>query len=205
MIIRCGAIEIRASDWGDYSALWSLWAGRRDMFAVALQPVGQGGDPLLGGYEAKAVGGAIDLATKLTGGNEGCDQAFQEYGITSLNALVSQYKTAGAGANIFDGQKTSHPYAKNPAIGAWVTGTGSKNPKTYVGKPFFKASGGTDFDQERAVIIIHEAIHHFGGLHDVDFDKKNKNQITGSNNITNRIIEKCAPLLKNKPRAIIGG
>jgi RHS repeat-associated protein len=37
------AVEIRASDWGDYSALWSLWAGRRDMFAVALQPVGQGG------------------------------------------------------------------------------------------------------------------------------------------------------------------
>jgi hypothetical protein len=136
-----------------------------------------------------------------------CDEALKKLSngkISSLNSLVSQYITSGAGQNIFDGSKVSAGNfgTDNPTVPAFVLGLGTANATTYLNSKFFNftAFGG---DQAKAIVLLHEAVHHFGGLRDVDFDPRQKpDQITGSRNITNAIIDNCYPALRETFRGL---
>jgi hypothetical protein len=183
-------------------------------FAEYLPGGGQGGSQssvrnnsktLLTGDDLKTVDNAIKNATEITDPNKrkNCDQALsQTYGIQSLNALVKQYQTTGSAANIFDGRSAQNPPGNSDKVPAWVdsaplnaTTLDPKTATTFVNKRFFNAAGGASFEIERAIVIIHEAVHQFGGLRDSRFGT--------SQNLTKLLIEKCFPVLKLQGSAIL--
>jgi hypothetical protein len=154
--------------------------------------------------EQSTVDNAQKLALELsdpTNGKKKCDEALKKLSngkISSLNSLVKQYITSGTGQNIFDGRKVSAgSYGiNNTSVPGFVLGTGTSKATTYLNSGFFNfiGFGGA---QAKAIVLLHEAVHHFGGLRDTDFDPgKKPNQGTGSRNITNAIIDNCYPALK---------
>ncbi len=133
-----------------------------------------------------------------------CDQALQAFGIPSLNALLSKMNT---NSNIFDGRTSTlvAPIGKNGAnqsvgdyfkeqkanVGAIVlpqsmTGRGEI---TFLGNYFFSPVSVSNLWQQRAIILIHEAVH-VAGKGDAVFG--------GSKALSEKIIEKCEPVLKGK-------
>jgi YD repeat-containing protein len=158
------------------------------------------------GDKLKNVDDALALAKKMTDATRGkdakkCDEALNTVSggkIPSLNALVNQYVASGAGQNIYDGRKISigNYGTDSPTVPAFVTGTGTANANTYLNSKFFDFTG-LGSETARAVVLLHEAVHHFGGLRDVNFDPSKKpNQSKGSHNITNAIIDNCYPALR---------
>ena len=108
--------------------------------------------------------------------------------------------TSGAAANLFDGRKIDlgkDVGADNKSIPAFVLGTGTAAATTYLNSRFFEFSG-IQSERARAVVLLHEAVHHFGKMDDVDFDKGSKkpDQARGSLAISSAIIDACYPILK---------
>jgi hypothetical protein len=62
-------------------------------------------------------------------------------------------------------------------------------PITFLGDYFFNPTSINSMSQQRALILLHEAVHQFGGKGDPDFG--------GSKNLSNIIAEKCFPALKS--------
>lgn len=129
--------------------------------------------------EGKSVDEALELAIAMSDATKGknqkkCDEALNKWSngkISSLNSLVKQYRVSGAGQRIFDGRKTSAGKfgTDNPTVPAFVLGVGTLNAATYLNSKFFNftAFGGA---QAKAIVLLHEAVHQFGGLRDEDFD-----------------------------------
>jgi hypothetical protein len=137
--------------------------------------------------------------------NKECDEALKAYGIPSLNALINGMTPNG---NLFDGRTSTltGPIGKNGAVqsvaaylkenkesvGAVVfpnsiTGRGSV---TFMGDYFFNPRSIEWMAQQRAIMLIHEAVHQVGGKGDAVFG--------GSKKLSEKIIEKCYPVLKGK-------
>jgi YD repeat-containing protein len=133
----------------------------------------------------RAIKDALDLLTKKPECNEALNNV---YNISSLKDLVAQYRTTGSNANIFRGKGPEPAIVRGTALTATTLDTSTA--KTYLNDKFFNASGGSDFYTERAIVIIHEAVHQFGGLRDIRFGKT---QEEGSANLTKLLLEKCAP------------
>jgi YD repeat-containing protein len=175
------------------------------MFGIAF---GQNTTTQFKGDKLKNIDDALKLAKEMTDASKGkdqkkCDESLKTLSggkIPSLNALVSQYVTSGAAANLFDGRKIDlggDIGADNASIPAFVTGTGSAAATTYLNSQFFNFSG-IQSERARAIVLLHEAVHHFGKMDDVDFDKGSKkpDQMRGSLAISSAIIDACFPILK---------
>src|SRR6266446_7753159 len=134
-----------------------------------------------------------------------CDEALKGYGIPSLAALINGMPPNG---NRFDGRTSTltGPIGKNgatesmaayfkenkAAVGAAVfnnsvTGRGSV---TFLGDYFFNPATIDWVSFQRAIIMMHESVHQVGGKGDAPFGS--------SKELSERIIEKCYPVLKGK-------
>jgi hypothetical protein len=152
--------------------------------------------------DLKVVQDSLNDAQKATAKKE-CDEALKKFGIDSLSALVSQYS---ANVNIFDGRQstvgTNQFEGKNKrrltlaevlrnnkeSYGAIVLDplfTGKTGNTTFLSYYFFSPSKTGFISQQRALIIIHEAVHHFTGRDDTYFGSSRK--------LTEAIAEKCFP------------
>jgi RHS repeat-associated protein len=163
--------------------------------------------PLFTADNLKTVNKSLGLAQELASKKK-CDEALKNYGIPSLAALVNQYNVNTTDANIFDGRKSTltGPIGQNGAtqsigdyfkeqkgqvgaavFGNSVTGRGSV---TFLGDYFFNPVNIENMEQQRGIILLHEAVHQFGGKGDSVFG--------GSKKLSELIIEGCAPVLKGK-------
>lgn len=149
---------------------------------------------------------ALEDADKMTDPqkNKKCDEALQSFRIPSLNALLRAMKT---NSTIFNSEKSTltGPIGKNGAtqsvsdyfkenkdkVGAFVLpqSVTSRGYITFLGHHFFSPATVQNLWQQRAIILIHEAVH-VAGKGDAIFG--------GSAKLSQKIIEKCAPLLKGK-------
>jgi hypothetical protein len=163
-------------------------------------------------WQQTAIADALKEAKALSDPTKGdnqrkCNEALNKLTngkISSLNSLVSQYIASGAGQNISDGRKVSAGSygTDSPTVPAFVLGVGTSNATTYINSKFFNFTG-FGAAQARALVLLHEAVHQFGGLRDVDFDPRaNKEQDIGSRNITNALIDNCAPALRQTLRGL---
>jgi len=152
----------------------------------------------------KVVQDSIKLAQEMTK-NMKCDEALKAYGIPSLAALINGMTP---NSNVFDGRTSTLTGAigKNgttESVGAYfkenkasvgasvfndsVTGRGSV---TFLGDYFFNPVTIQWMAQQRAMIMLHEAVHQVGGKGDAPFGS--------SKRLSEKIIEKCYPVLKGK-------
>jgi hypothetical protein len=152
----------------------------------------------------KVVQDSIKGAQELTK-NKACDQALKAYGIPSLAALINGFNPNG---NLFDGRTSTltGPIGNNGAtesvaayfkenkksVGAAVfsnrvTGRG---PVTFLGDYFFNPPTMENAAQQRAIMLLHEVVHQVGGKGDAVFG--------GSKALSEKIIDKCFPVLKGK-------
>ena len=160
-----------------------------DTFGLqSASPEGSNPFPTMSGSDLATVNKALEDAKKVTCDKD-CDGALQAEGIKSLAALVSQM---AANTNVLDGRKSTLPLGKKTVAKVLGEGTaGAIVPLplkiTFLGNYFFNGGAGF-FSQQRALILIHEAVHQFGGKLDKDFG--------GSRQLTNKIAEKCFPALK---------
>lgn len=140
--------------------------------------------------------------------NPDCDKALKEHGIESLSALVRQYSTE----NLYDarnsylvfkdndgiwGTVANYAQEKKENVGAFVlNGLGPNNSNvTFLSYRFFdpkdvNSDGAKWPGATRAIMLIHEAVHQFGGKGDNDFG--------GSKALSNLIVDKCFPALKGQ-------
>lgn len=155
----------------------------------------------------KTVTDAIKLAQQMTDPkkHKECDEALKAFGIPSLNALINGMTANG---HVFDGRTSTltGPIGKNgavesvaayfkenkAAVGAAVfnnsiTGRGSI---TFVGDYFFNPASMDWVAFQRAIIMMHESVHQVGGKGDAQFGS--------SKELSEKIIEKCYPVLKGK-------
>jgi len=165
---------------------------------------GSNGFPTLSGDSLKEVNSALESANDATDpkNHPECDQALKTItkgAISSLAALVSQFKP---NVNLFDGRRSTLGivYAnvkpttlgqffreQSSAIGAMVvpnhfTGIGDV---AFLNSYFFNPAQSGFMDQQRALILIHEAVHQFGHKDDPFFGS--------SRNLTTMIAQKCFP------------
>jgi RHS repeat-associated protein len=122
--------------------------------------------------------------------NSKCDGALQSYGIKSLLALVSQMTP---NVNVYDGRKSTYPYGKQTVAQFLAQGTAAAVAftdvkLTYLGEYFWNPSSIDNMAYQRALILLHEAVHEFGFKDDKTFG--------GSMQLTEKIAEKCFPVLK---------
>jgi RHS repeat-associated protein len=146
--------------------------------------------PNMSGSELSEFNGGLELAKKTCDANKACDGALQDYGIKSLGALVSQM---AANINVFDGRKSTYPVGKQTVskfLGQGAAGAMVPFPVqlTFLGDYFFNPTVINSLTQQRALILLHESVHEFGGKTDADFG--------GSAKLTQAIAEKCFPALK---------
>src|SRR6266446_9126701 len=134
-----------------------------------------------------------------------CDEALKGYGIPSLAALINGMTPNG---NLFDGRTSTlaGPIGKKGAtesmaayfkenktsVGAAVfnnsvTGRGSV---TFLGDYFFNPASNDWTAFQRAIIMLHESVHQVGRKGDAAFGS--------SKQLSEKIIEKCYPILKGK-------
>jgi hypothetical protein len=160
--------------------------------------------PTLSKDNLKTVTDAIKLAQDMTK-NKKCDEALKAYGIPSLAAVINGMTPNG---NVFDGRTSTltGPIGKNgatesvaayfkenkAAVGAAVfdnsvTGRGSV---TFLGDYFFNPVTIDWMAQQRAIMMLHEAVHQVGGKGDAPFGTSKK--------LSEKIIENCYPALKGK-------
>lgn len=170
-------------------------------------------DPDLRPFEEKwkkgSVKTALDQAIKATEKKK-CDEALKEHGIPSLRALVSRYLEAGGWENhIFDGRNKEIrtlgstgfiSLGKDPrSVPAFVVGRGTQNARTGLNSQFFNIT--TLPSMARAIILLHEAVHHFGNKADTDFGRTSSE---GSQKITKAIVENCFPVAKDLIKELQG-
>ena len=167
-------------------------------------PTPQNPYPSLNKNDLKVVQDSIKTAQGLTK-NKDCDQALKAYGIPSLAALINGLKP---NSNLFDGRASTltGPIGENGAtesvadyfkenktsVGAAVfhnsvTGRGQV---TFLGDYFFNPASVQNLAQQRAIILLHEAVHQVNGAGDSVFG--------GSKALSDKIIDKCFPVLKGK-------
>ena len=147
---------------------------------------------------------SLTLAQELTK-KKGCDQALKAYGISSLAALIGGLTANG---NVFDGRKSTltgpigdkgaiqsvgdYLKEKKESVGAVVFGNSitGRGSVTFLGDYFFNPSRPENAAYQRAIILIHEAVHQVGQTGDAPFG--------GSKKLSEKIIEKCFPVLRGK-------
>ena len=160
--------------------------------------------PTFGKDDLKVVTDSIKGAQDLTKRKE-CDEALKAYGISSLAALINGFTANG---NLFDGRTSTltGPIGEKGAtesvaayfkenkekVGAAVfnssvTGRGSV---TFLGDYFFNPRTMDNVSQQRAIMLLHEAVHQVGGKGDAVF--------RGSKALSEKIIQGCFPVLKGK-------
>jgi RHS repeat-associated protein len=158
--------------------------------------------------DLRVVNDSIKLALEMTK-KKACDEALKAYGIPSLAALNNGMTPNG---NVFDGRTSTltGPIGRNgttesiaayfkenkTSVGAVVfpnsvTGRGSV---TFLGDYFFNPSSVNWLAQQRAIIMLHEAVHQVAGRGDARFGS--------SKQLSEKIIEKCYPVLKGKLRGV---
>jgi hypothetical protein len=160
--------------------------------------------PAFNKKELKIVQNSIDLAADMTKKKD-CDEALKDNGIPSLAALVNGLAANG---NIFDGRTSSltGPIAddgskesvaeyfdeKKESVGAAVfdNSVTGRGPVTFLGDYFFNPTSTDWTAQQRAIMLIHEAVHAIGGKGDSVFG--------GSKKLSEKIINKCYPVLKGR-------
>ncbi len=145
--------------------------------------------PPLSGRDLSLLKGTLELAKKAAC-NKVCDGALQADGIKSLAALVKQM---AANVNVFDGRTSTYPVANGTVAGFLAQGSaGAMVPfpvqLTFLGDYFFNPTKMDFPSQQRALILLHESVHQFGGKQDANFG--------GSRKLTDRLAEKCFPALK---------
>jgi hypothetical protein len=160
--------------------------------------------PLLIGKDLEITEKAIQMA-KETVQDCGCDRALEEHGIPSLRAILQIVPNV----NIFKGKDSTIglPYfnskgkrmtlgdkfsEKKARIGAQVvddrfTGRGKI---IFLNNYFFNPTSVLTSSQQRAIILIHEAVHQFGNRSDQDFG--------GSGYLTEILIKRCMPTLNSQ-------
>src|SRR6202521_3816261 len=133
-----------------------------------------------------------------------CVEALKAYGISSLAALINGRTPNG---NLFDGRTSTltGPIGKNGAtesVAAYF-----KENKTKIGAAVFdsQVTGGAsatflgdyffnppiqNMEHQRAIMLIHEAVHQVGGKGDAPFG--------GSKALSDKIIKGCFPVLAGK-------
>ena len=133
-----------------------------------------------------------------------CDEALKDVGISSLAALVAKMNTS----NVFDGKKSTAQMrvgnktisvreflASRQDVPAFNLGdVKSNNNNVYLNSVFYEPNlaGNVLFpDSFRAVILIHEVVHQFGGKNDSDFDSS-AGRGDGSTKLSERI---CGSML----------
>jgi hypothetical protein len=132
---------------------------------------------------------ALELA-KTTVCDSHCDGALQDFGIKSLAALVNQM---GANVNVFDGRKSTYPMGKQTVSQFLAQGTAgavafTDVQLTFLGNYFWNPTSIDSMPQQRALMLLHESVHEFGGKTDDSFG--------GSAKLSEIIAEKCFPALK---------
>jgi RHS repeat-associated protein len=149
---------------------------------------------------------ALKMANKLLKRKE-CDEALKDYGIPSLAALFNGLKFSGADANVFDGRTSSLKLPIGPngstqtvadyfkankgKIGATVFHNVNGGEVTFLGFDFFSPEKPKWDTQQRAIILLHEAVHQIGKKGDAGFPG-------GSSGLSELIIAGCYPALKGQ-------
>jgi hypothetical protein len=155
--------------------------------------------------DLKIVKDSLRFAQELTNNKE-CDEALKADGVPSLAALLKDLNPSGPGANVFDGRSstlaitdkgkptTVAQYAKDnrESVGAFVPdSTGPAGGKvTFLNDRFFNPKFTAWIGHQRAIILLHEAVHQIAGKSDADFK--------GSKALSEKIIQGCYPILKGK-------
>jgi RHS repeat-associated protein len=155
--------------------------------------LGNNPNPQISGGDLKAFNGALADAKKAAC-DASCDGALQDYKIKSLAALVAQM---AANINVFDGRKSTYPLRKETVASFLKKGTAgavsfTNVELTYLGDYFFNPRVIDNMSQHPALILLHESVHEFGHLSDEDFG--------GSSRLSEKIAEKCFPILKSLKR-----
>jgi hypothetical protein len=159
--------------------------------------------PSITGNDLKNTLEALTLARELTVDCQ-CDQALQDYGVNSLSELLQ----IEVNQNLFDGRSSTLGLPWNSSAGERETVATYFNrnrnilwagviPARFTGKGnlvflnnyFFNPTRAVLMAKEqRAITLIHEVVHQFGGKSDEDFG--------GSKRLTLILIDACLPKLK---------
>ncbi|MGH9948998.1 MAG: hypothetical protein ACRD6X_17645 [Pyrinomonadaceae bacterium] len=156
--------------------------------------------------DLKVVTDALKLAKELAKEKK-CDEALKDYGIPSIAKLLDGLSVDGTTQNTFDGRESSLTFQDNngkqktiaeyfkenkASVGAAVfpNSVTGRGPVTFVGDYFFNPASIDWVAQQRAIILIHEAVHAIGAKGDGVFGS--------SRDLSEKIIEKCYPVLKGK-------
>ena len=150
---------------------------------------GKNPTPKMTGNDLDVFNKALELA-KTTACDPNCDGALQDFGIKSLAALVNQM---AANVNVFDGRKSTYPLGKQTVSQFLAQGTAgavafTDVQLTFLGNYFWNPTSIDSMPQQRALILLHESVHQFGG--------KGDNSFGGSAKLSEIIAEKCFPALK---------
>ena len=186
-------LGFNAGDANFYAYVSNSPVGFVDPWGFDQKPSGLGPNPFppLAGRDSKTFNAALKFAQSTACGNHNCDGALQSYGIQSLCALVSQM---AANINVFDGRGSTYPAGKQNVSQFLVTQNAGAMvvmpvPITFLGDYFFNPTSINSLTQQRTLILLHEAVHQFGGKGDSDFG--------GSRNLSDLIAEKCFPAPKS--------
>jgi YD repeat-containing protein len=201
---------------GVFMAIGNAFAARANMvegrpgsftgsFAFSFAPQTTNHFPALSKDDLKMVDDSLKLAREMANKKE-CDEVLKSYGIPSLSALLKGLNLTGANANVFDARNSTLPimdkgklsnvaeYAKNnkDSTGAFVPDvTGPAGGKvTFLSYYFFSPPNPSWTAQQRAIILLHEAVHQIGGKGDKLFG--------GSEKLSEKIVQGCYPVLKGK-------
>jgi hypothetical protein len=192
---------------GGFSISWGGRLFNRESGGIGPQNTGTNPFPNFGKDDLKRVTDSIKLAKEMTDPkkHKECDEALKAYGIPSLAALINGMTPNG---NVFDGRTSTltGSIGKNGAtqsvadyfkenkesVGAVVfpNSVTGRGPVTFLGAAFFNPASVDWIARQRAIIILHEAIHQVGGKGDALFGS--------SKELSEKIIEKCYPGLKGK-------
>lgn len=160
--------------------------------------------PLFGGRDLKLVRSSLDGAAKAAAPASSCDGALASYGVPSLNAVITAYVLEGELATMFDGRKsTMRPYSWKRTIAAYFRDDETRagaivlwgpslagRTSTFLGPYFFDPTHRMYIDDQRMVMVAHEAVHQFGGKGDAHFG--------GSKELSRLIIQKCFPYRRGR-------
>lgn len=161
--------------------------------------------PIIEGIELEQVREALKLAKELTKDCQ-CDQALKDYGVESLADLLK----SEVNVNIFDGristlglpwmakndlrETVSSHFSKNKSwlwAGVIQSNFTGKGNVIFLNDYFFNPNKSVTLAlEQRSIILIHEAVHQYGGKDDSHFG--------GSQRLTDLIKNICLPKLKIK-------
>lgn len=161
--------------------------------------------PSFGRNDLKDVKMGLNEAKKLAKKKQ-CDEALKSYGIDSTSKLLEGVIVEGNDANTFDGRTSSLTFLENGKtktvadyfkekkadVGAavfWNMGRSGENVM-FIGDYYFDPPEMENLAFQRAFIIMHEVVHLIG--------KKVDAQFGGSKRLSEKLINKCFPVLKGK-------